>query len=522
MVLLKKYSDFMNELNNEDIFEGLLGYGLFSEKLPPIFDSVPFYKYCKNFNPKFENTPRETNFIRYENMRNINIPRSIGIPNPMNYYQLCFFIKNHWDKLKDFFEKQTQNQTIKVSRLHIRKMRDTKIVFKMNYKNYKIDGEVENEDFLIGSKYIVNVDISTCFPSIYTHSLAWALAGKEIAKKNRSEEHWFNKLDFHVRNIKNGETHGILIGPHTSNLLSEIVLVFIDKVLIDKGWKYFRNIDDYTCYVKNYDEVQKFLVDINEALKKFNLILNHKKTTISVLPIPSTESWISKLNALSINEKEYWDYKNTELLINTAIYALHSNNNNAAILNYMIKIFHKKKLSKNAKKYYVKKVLHLAVIYPYLIQLIDNYIFEEQELDSNIISRFSNIIYEEGFMSNNYESVCYALFFSIKYNFEIKSIDFEKIRNSNHAILNLLGYLYCCNSDMTDNKKQIKVFKNLAKELLENKEDFQENWVFVYEVLSIGHFNKENSDWKKLKDNKVSFLNAMLLGVKLKQSKNSV
>lgn len=123
----------------------------------------------------------------------------------------------------------------------------------MNYKNYRADGSGEIE-LLLGAKYVANVDISTCFPSMYTHSLPWALVGKDFAKKNRSSQYWFNELDFYVRGTTNGETHGILIGPHASNVLSEIILVCIDNELLEKGWKYIRNIDDYTCYVNSYED----------------------------------------------------------------------------------------------------------------------------------------------------------------------------------------------------------------------------------------------------------------------------
>lgn len=37
----------MNEISRDELFEGLLGYGLFAEKLPPIFTSKSFYDYCK-------------------------------------------------------------------------------------------------------------------------------------------------------------------------------------------------------------------------------------------------------------------------------------------------------------------------------------------------------------------------------------------------------------------------------------------------------------------------------------------
>lgn len=43
----KSYADFMDELSDDELYEGLLAYGFFAEKLPPIFTSVHFYDYCK-------------------------------------------------------------------------------------------------------------------------------------------------------------------------------------------------------------------------------------------------------------------------------------------------------------------------------------------------------------------------------------------------------------------------------------------------------------------------------------------
>lgn len=500
---MKSYSNFMDEFNKDNILEGLLAYGMFSEKLPPIFDGYKFYKYCKDNSPTFSNFEKDSNYIKYESMRNINVPRYLGIPNPINYYKLCNFISDKWDLIKEHFEEKTNNQSQKVSRIHIRKMKDEKTIFQMNYKDYRTDGDGEVE-FLLGAKYLVNVDISTCFPSMYTHSLPWALVGKDYAKKNRGSEHWFNKLDFYVRGTTNGETHGILIGPHTSNLLSEIILVCIDNELVAKGWKYIRNIDDYTCYVNSYENAQKFLVDVNDALRTYNLMLNHKKTRVSPLPLSSTEQWVRKLSITPISNESYLDYKTLKLSIDVAIELLHSNNNNAAILNYLIKVVGKKQLSRSAKDYYIKNILHLSIIFPYLIPLLDTHVFESQAVKEDVIEKFSQLIYQEGFKTNNYEMLCYSLFFALKYKFTIYDVNFEDIRASRHCILMLLGYLY--SKDIKKDKDEIKVFKDLAKELINDKEDFDENWIFVYEVLTVGFLK---SDWKILKKNKISFLRTL-------------
>ena len=78
--------------------------------------------------------------------------------------------------------------------------------------------------------------------------------------------------------LKKGETHGFLIGPHTSNLLSEIILTAVDNKLVAAGWKYIRHIDDYTCHVLSYEKAQEFLIDLRSCLREYDLSLNHKKS----------------------------------------------------------------------------------------------------------------------------------------------------------------------------------------------------------------------------------------------------
>ncbi|MBG8732000.1 RNA-directed DNA polymerase [Neisseria meningitidis] len=90
----------------------------------------------------------------------------------------------------------------------------------MSFKNHEED-DSPIPKILIGKRFVVNADISNCFGSIYTHALSWALVGKDIAKKERNG-YWHNDIDKYTMNINNGETHGILIGCHASNLLSEI------------------------------------------------------------------------------------------------------------------------------------------------------------------------------------------------------------------------------------------------------------------------------------------------------------
>ena len=118
---MKAYYDFMNEITAEELYDGLLGYGFFAEKLPPVFTADAFLAHCKT-NPGFEKVHCE--FITYNSMRNINIPRTMGIPNPMQYERLCRTLSDNWSNIKSHFQNYTNCQDYKGSRIHIRKIHD--------------------------------------------------------------------------------------------------------------------------------------------------------------------------------------------------------------------------------------------------------------------------------------------------------------------------------------------------------------------------------------------------------------
>lgn len=223
----------MSEIKADELYDRLVSYGMFSEKLPSIFTGDLFLNYCKNIcKQSFSDEWR--GYINYESMRNTNIPRNIGIPTPMGHELLCKTLMKHWTKLTKYFETKTKGQPRIISRIHIRKIQDTKALFLMNYKNWIDDGTPE-PDIYLGKRYMIHTDISKCYPSIYTHAIPWALVGKDVAKNNIGKyKEWYNQIDHFAQISKNGETHGLLIGPHTSNILSEIILCAIDKELSKK------------------------------------------------------------------------------------------------------------------------------------------------------------------------------------------------------------------------------------------------------------------------------------------------
>lgn len=495
----KKYIDCINEISADDLYRGLLTYGLIAERVPPIFTVEPFYGYCQNMQSSFAN--KNHNYIFFESMRHTNVPRSFGIPNPMAYEILCKTLKNHWEEIKKHFHDTTEAQPYKISRIHIRKLAGTKSLFKMNYENWKIDNSPET-DILIGKKYVAYADISTCFPSIYTHSICWALVGKEKAKLNREREEWYNEIDHACRNLRNGETHGLLIGPHASNLLSEIILTVVDKRLLEKKYNFMRHIDDYRCYVTDYETAQNFLTDLNEQLRFFDLPLNYKKTKIEPLPL-AHGNWKSQLNYARYNfHNNIVDYNEAKAYLDSAIEIMQNNNMESSILNYAIKVLSDKQYiySLNAQYYCIKTIMHLAIIYPYLVSILEHYVFIPFKARPEDIELFTQILFQESSSIRNYEGMYYALYFSMKYNFKIENMDIDVIIKSNSCLLKLFAWLYY---KKNNDKEQLNALSDHARDLAKDSNDFDSNWLFVYESLTQEELHEE---WKPLKRANISFI----------------
>ncbi len=490
----KSYFEILNEISSEELYEGLLGYGLFCEKIPPFLSSEMFLEYCSTVSQNIPCNPAQ--YVYYESIRNTNIPRQMGIPSPFLYHRLCKCLQNNWEQLKNHFQINTENQDYRVSRTHIRKLKNSKRLFEMNYNNWRIDGTPE-PDLLIGSKFIVKADVSNFFPSIYTHSIPWALVGKATAKINQDRPKlWYNKIDAETRRIKYNETHGLLIGPHVSNLLSEIIMVVIDKELIDKKWRFTRHIDDFTCYVSTYEEGQLFLLDLAEQLRSFGLALNHKKTKINELPLASAAQWIRRVNSHTLsNSDEVVNFLDVRSYMDLVVELMHENDTNSAIINYAIKVLSKKELSTNARNYYVKTIFHLALIYPYLIPLLDEYVFSPFAVDTQDISKFADKALELGCNSKNYELISYVVYFAIKYKFDLPRLTIDMGQD---CISLLLIYLYF---KKNGNEENVGELKKMAKNLVEF--DFDQYWVFVYEVLSASELKEA---WVHMKKKNITFL----------------
>jgi hypothetical protein len=499
---MKSYSEYMQEISPDELFDRLIAFGLFADKIPPFFTGEAFLKYLKKEKPGLQK--KEYDYIKYENLRNINVPRILAIPHPFAHANLVGNLSENWPKLQAYFKEQTKHHKHKISKIHLRKMKDVDSLFQMNYKAYEDDSEHEI-DLQLGKRFQVGADISNCFPSIYSHSIPWALVGKKIAKQKQGDKkYWPNKLDFNLRNSKNAETNGLLIGPHTSNLLSEVILVQVDQNLRAKNYGFVRHIDDYLCFTVSFEKAEDFLKDLSTELKHFELNLNHKKSNISELPKASIRHWVRKLKKhrfvryKSPEDNEYYlPTKEVEIFLDLAIDLMSEGEDNSAIINYAVKVIIKKNLDEKAKNYFLKRLFNLVFLFPYLAQILDEFVLQKLKPKKAVIKEFGHMLFDLGVERRMYELSSYALFFAVKYNFKLAVLNLSKTAfHSEDCVLMTSAYIYA-----VSNGESISEYEKHALKL--KVLDFDRNWLFIYEVLKA---TKLDGEIKAMKAKKVSFI----------------
>lgn len=149
---------------------------------------------------------------------------------------------------------------------------------------------------------LVKFDISKCFDSIYTHSIVWALLGKDATKDHLSlsKNTFGGQFDSFMQSINYGETNGILIGPEFSRIFAELIFQKIDKavenklkeegIYIGKQYECYRYVDDFFLFYNEDDVKEKIMTLFRLTLREYKMGLSNSKTIHYERPIISNIS----------------------------------------------------------------------------------------------------------------------------------------------------------------------------------------------------------------------------------------
>jgi len=153
---------------------------------------------------------------------------------------------------------------------------------------------------------MVQIDISKCFDSIYTHSLPWAVLGKDQTKfsLDASKGTFGGNFDALMQSLNHKETNGIVIGPEFSRIFAEIILQSVDAELLSRlskganlthkvDYEVFRYVDDFFIFYNEESTQLKIFETLQDVLKSKKLSINTAKIKHYQKPI-ITEITIAK------------------------------------------------------------------------------------------------------------------------------------------------------------------------------------------------------------------------------------
>ena len=477
-----------HNLSAKDAFVGLLDYGLFSEKLPPCFGAAGLSKHVPaTLMPLLTETNERKlerilkggrhDYVRYEALRDINVPRQMGVPHPESYAIQCLAIRRYWRQIK----RHCARAPAPVSRLFVRRT-SGKHVFKLNYEGGdKLSNEATDLANMTGAYYAACTDISNCYPSLYTHSIPWALHGRRHSKSNRSLSIAGNVLDRATQGLRDGQTNGLLIGPHTSSVISEIILTRVDRELGNKYTRLRRYIDDYTFYGSSHQEAEQFLHDLRIQLREYELSLNARKTEILPLPLPINKDWVRELNCFAFPNSSI-RFGPVRSLLDLSI-QLAKPADTYAVLNYAIKMV-PPRLTDRARRLFVRETINLALVYPYLAPILDDAVFEKHKYHGmeGLIAEFVRELLKIGMDKLYTDAIAYALYYAIKYDLRIDVSEpfLLQISEVNDCLTNVLLREYSSRNSIRSVQRKItsKARKLRGSDPIEK----DRNWLLIYQV----------------------------------------
>lgn len=473
------------------------------EELPPILSSRSFsVKAARKLAASSGHRPKGYegyDAVEYRLTRFNGVSRCCSIPHPTAYAKLALRIYEYWDK-KLHFIADNEHSVIRP-----RHHSDGRIIIMDDYGTESTKASRNLTDSF-GRRFFVRTDISNCFPSIYSHTIPWALVGMKTAKLNRDPNEWFNQLDEKTRKLKRNETQGVAIGPATSNIIFEAILSKVDEAMdkkfkADKGLVFRRFIDDYTAYCKTEEQAQRFIRVLAENLAFYKLALNIAKTVVMPLPQSLDSDWVTELS-LAVPRDKNVPAIDAVRYLDLAV-RLAPQQPDGSVLKYALKSLCGQKLAPAAVQTVLEYALTLSFYQPVLLPVLE-LLFDATTCPGKFAygDELRRIVRENA-DSRRSDGAAWGLYYLMKYGAKIESETADTVLAEPDCIALLLLYV--------QGNKSLKARVVEYAESLDHSDlyELDQYWLLLYELFrdgGIGNPYAGDRAFQILKDQGVSFV----------------
>lgn len=246
---------------------------------------------CKKFNYS------ECDLVNYSIVANKDSNytwREWKLIHPLLYADLVYEItkEEHWETIKRCFADFRHSDYISVASIPVVPYNAKKIQAAEQISKWYECVELASFKLYLQYDYVAFTDIASCYPSIYTHSIAWAVNGmkaeKENIQKSKKEriETIGNIIDKKIQHMSCGETKGIPQGSLLMDFIAELLLSYIDHLLVNLlkersiKWYIVRYRDDYRIFSESRQDVEDILKELAKLMFRFGFTLNKEKTYV--------------------------------------------------------------------------------------------------------------------------------------------------------------------------------------------------------------------------------------------------
>lgn len=411
-----------NQIPDKDfVYNALLRYNYLpiGKKHPddipfPVFSTEDFTpdiadEMLENYKRKRQDTGKVTGYdqIEYRATRFNLVTRLMHIPHPSPYARLCKCLSENWDKLSYICENPNSRETIAQytkGRWIMGEYENLEQISVMNYS--KLSDARFRLEISTGKFYRVKADIASFYPSIYTHSIPWAVAGRNDAKINSNEQLWYNELDEAQRDVRRNETQGISIGPATSHIISEFILSKVDETL--GNYTFVRYIDDYECYCETREEAEDFILKLEHELRNYLLILNPKKVMVEELPLAYQDQWTAVLRN-NLPSKHQPSPRDIMSFLDLAV-DLQKRYPEGSVLKYAARALanpKEKEFDENSADFFLKYLIALAVHRPSVLPILCQ-VAKENDVGSDLDI---TPVLKQSIKFQRSDAICWSLYF---------------------------------------------------------------------------------------------------------------
>lgn len=433
-----------------------------------------------------------------------------SIPNPLSQANVYIFFK----KRAAAINKLLKGELNSLTEIENGSLRCLKI---------KPHHDVEREKFKKLSKYgyIVYLDISRFYHSIYTHSLPWAAHGKSESKKDpnpKSTKIFFNKIDQIIRNGQDGQTLGIPVGPDSSRVLAEIINVAIDNSFRSAfpEASFLRHVDDIWIGAQSESEAREYFHAYREKMIDFELDANENKTKIQSSRLDIVSIWPAEIGRKVNSVFELSGQRRIAALLETfqSAFEIADRQKDQAIVKFLIrKMDINTAWSENESWSYIESFLMQSILhYPHTTDYVTKVLVWRKMVglgidESTWSEVFSRLIQYHARMKNDFE-ITWILWAQLKCKIQVKASLLQNIIQTRSDLNACLSFLLWQGGLVEGSFKRTDV-----KMYLDCSDMLGSNWLFAHELrirewLPKSELESVNdSDFhQKLRESEISFI----------------